>query len=184
MATALLLMDFQATTLGAVGGHECPALERASVAANAARAAGIDVIFVRVAWRPGLPEVRLDNPAFAALAEYGEAFDENGPGTQVHAKLGRRPGEPVVVKRRISAFASDLAEVLRGRGIDHLVLGGIVTSGVVVSTVRYACDQDYKLTVLSDACADPDPVLHDALMNRLFPQQATVISVDDWAAKL
>jgi nicotinamidase-related amidase len=184
MTTALLLMDFEANTLGPLGGDESPALERAVAAVGAARDKGVGVIFIRVAFRSGYPEVNPGNRGFAPLKDYGDVFDEDNPGTQVHASLGRLAAEPVVLKRRMSAFASDLGELLRGRGFDHLVLTGVTTGGVVVSTLRYAADQDYRLTVLSDACADPDTELHDALVNRLFPQQAEVVTVDDWVKSL
>jgi len=95
------------------------------------------------------------------------------------------PGEVVVMKRRTSAFAgSDLAEVLRGGRIDTLVLTGIATSGVVLSTLRQAADLDYGLVVLADACADGDPEVHRALTTKVFPRQAEVSTVDEWVAGL
>ena len=67
----------------------------------------------------------------------------------------------VVTRRRVSAFTgSDLEIILRAKNIDHLVLTGISTSGVVLSTVREAVDKDYLLTVVSDLCADRDEEVH------------------------
>jgi nicotinamidase-related amidase len=91
----------------------------------------------------------------------------------------------VVTKRRVSAFAgSDLDFVLRAGGIDSLVLTGIATSGVVLSTLRQAADLDFELTVLSDACADGDEEVHRVLIEKVFPRQAAVITVADWAGGL
>ncbi|MGH7440727.1 MAG: cysteine hydrolase family protein [Polyangiaceae bacterium] len=45
---------------------------------------------------------------------------------------------------------TDLDMILRANGIDTLVLGGIATSGVVLSTVRHAADADYRLVVVAD----------------------------------
>jgi nicotinamidase-related amidase len=88
----------------------------------------------------------------------------------------------VVVKKRVSAFTgSDLEVLLRSAGVDHLVLAGIATSGVVLSTVREAADRDYRLTVLADACADNDPEVHRVLVEKVFPRQAEVTVVADWA---
>ena len=71
------------------------------------------------------------------------------PSTEVHAAVAPEPGEVVVTKKRVSAFAgSDLDVVLRGLDVDALVLTGIATSGVVLSTLRMAADLDYELTVL------------------------------------
>ena len=89
-------------------------------------------MFVRVAFRPGYPEAAASNAAFAAMAERGDAMTQDHPATQVHEALEPRPDEPVIVKRRVSAFSgSDLDVLLRAAGAGTLVLAGIATSGVV-----------------------------------------------------
>ena len=159
-------------------------LNRLRQAIEAARAIGAPVIFVRVAFRPGHPEVSTRNRAFAALAsQAGNPFGENDEATQIHPALEPRPGDPVVLKKRVSAFAgSDLEVLLRSLGITHLVLTGIATSGVVLSTLREAADRDYELTVLSDACADADEEVHRMLIDKLFPRQAEVLTVAEWTS--
>jgi len=103
----------------------------------------------------------------------------------VHAALTPGPGEPVIVKRRVSAFTgSDLDVLLRGAGADTLILAGLSTSGVVLSTVRQAADLDYRLTVLADACADRDEEVHRVLTEKVFPRQALVTTTDEWIASL
>jgi nicotinamidase-related amidase len=90
-----------------------------------------------------------------------------------------------VTKLRVSAFAgSDLAVVLRSGGTAHLVLAGIATSGVVLSTLRQAADLDYRLTVLADGCLDGDPEVHRVLMDKVFPRQAEITTIADWVAGL
>jgi nicotinamidase-related amidase len=90
-------------------------------------------------------------------------------------------GDIVVIKRRVSAFTgSDLEVVLRGLGIGTLVLTGISTSGVVLSTLRQAADLDYQLVVLSDACLDLDSEVHRVLTEKIFPRQADVRATSDW----
>lgn len=97
--------------------------------------------------------------------------------------MAPEPGDILVTKRRVSAFAgSDLDMVLRSNDIDHLVLTGIATSGVVLSTLRQAADLDFTLTVLSDGCLDNDPEVHQVLTEKVFPIQAEVTTVADWAA--
>ncbi len=181
--SVLLLMDFQH---GIVERLDNPAVVAAADrAAKAARAAGIPVMFVRVAFRPGYPEVADSNNTFAAAARSGDAYTQDHPATQLHPALAPEPGEPVIVKRRISAFTgSDLDVLLRGAGADTLVLAGISTSGVVLSTVRQAADLDFRLTVLADACGDPDAELHRVLTEKVFPRQALVTSADEWIASL
>jgi nicotinamidase-related amidase len=60
------------------------------------------------------------------------------------------------------------------------VLFGISTSGVVLSTVRWAADMDYKLAVVSDACADRDAEVHRVLIDKVFPWQATVVNTQEF----
>ena len=183
MTSALLVMDIQVGTVARLGDPE-ELLDRLAEAVDAARSAGVPVIYVRVAFRPGYPEIPASNKAFSALAG-SRAFEESAPETQLHPRMAPRPGEVVVVKRRISAFAgSDLAEVLRAGGIDTLVLTGIATSGVVLSTLRQAADLDFGLVVLSDAVADADPEVHRVLTTKVFPRQALVTTVAEWASGL
>ena len=77
-------------------------------------------------------------------------------GAAIHPAAAAREGEPIVVKHRISPFVgTDMETLLRANGIDTLVLAGVHTSGVVLSTVRHAGDLDYRLVVVRDCCADP-----------------------------
>jgi nicotinamidase-related amidase len=180
----MLLMDFQHGIVESLGSPSV--VEAADRAAKAARAAGIPVMFVRVGFRPGYPEVAASNASFSALtAQGGDAYTQDHPATQVHAALTPLDGEPVIVKRRVSAFSgSDLDVLLRAAGADALVLAGISTSGVVLSTLRQAADLDYRLTVLADACADPDAEVHRVLTEKVFPRQALVTTADEWIASL
>jgi nicotinamidase-related amidase len=182
--SVLLLMDFQHGIVERLGSPSV--VEAADRAAKAARAAGIPVMFVRVAFRPGYPEVAGSNASFSAItAQGGDAYTQDHPLTQVHASLAPLDREPVIVKRRVSAFSgSDLDVLLRAAGADTLILAGISTSGVVLSTLRQAADLDYRLTVLADACADTDEEVHRVLTEKVFPRQALVTTTDEWIASL
>lgn len=148
------------------------------------RSESIPVIFVRVAFRVGAPEASAKNRAFSALAA-SDVMNENGPATQIHSRVAPRIGEIVVTKRRVSAFSgSDLDVVLRSLDVDTLVLAGIATSGVVLSTLRQAADLDFKITVLSDGCADADLEVHRVLTEKVFPRQATVLTTREWMAQV
>ena len=74
--------------------------------------------------------------------------------------------------------------ILRAGGVDTLVLFGIATSGVVLSTLLEACDSDYRLVVIADCCADFDADLHTCLVERLFPRRADVITASAFAEVL
>jgi nicotinamidase-related amidase len=145
-----------------------------------ARTTGVPVIHVRVAFRPDGTDISSRNRAFSAIAA-SAPMGLDDPATQVHPAVGPEPGDVVVVKKRVSAFTgSDLEVVLRSLDVSSLVLTGIATSGVVLSTVRQAADLDYELTVLEDGCADADPEVHRVLMEKVFPRQATVLSAQEW----
>lgn len=70
--------------------------------------------------------------------------------------------------------------LLKSMKIENLVIAGIITSGAVLSTVRAAADLDYKVTVLADLCMDRDQEVHDILVGKVFPKQATVIGSEEW----
>jgi nicotinamidase-related amidase len=145
-----------------------------------ARTHQVPVIYVVVGFRAGGPEISVHNKGFMAAKPMVDAvsFEQF---TAIDAAVAPAPGEPVAVKRRVSAFTgSDLEVLLRAYGVQHIVLTGIATSGVVLSTVREAADKDYVITVLSDGCADGDADVHQTLMTKIFPRQADVLTVAEW----
>jgi nicotinamidase-related amidase len=181
---ALLVMDVQNGIVERVVEQSQALLATLERAATAARAAGVPVIYVRVAFRPGAPEISRRNRAFSAVADAGAMGDEDAS-TQIHPAVAPQADDVVVTKKRVSAFTgSDLEVVLRSLGVDSLVLTGIATSGVVLSTLRQAADLDYELTVLRDACADADPEVHRVLLDQVFPRQAVVVTTDQWVEQL
>jgi nicotinamidase-related amidase len=181
--TALLIMDVQqgiVERFARDGGY----LDRLATAIAAARSAGIAVTYVTVGFRAGYPEVSERNKSFSAIAGTGR-FTDGDPGARIPAVVAPAPGEVTVTKRRVSAFAgSDLEVLLRARGTSHLVLAGIATSGVVLSTLRQAADLDFQLTALADGCLDADREVHEVLLGKVFPRQATVTTIADWTARL
>jgi nicotinamidase-related amidase len=184
LATALLIMDVQPAIMGMLGEQAPVFAETTKKAIAAARKASIPVIYVVVGFRKGFPEIgdNTQNASFAGLKKAGMPGLED---PTVDPSLGALPSEMVVTKRRVSAFAgSDLEVILRGHRIEHIVLTGIATSGVVLSTLREAADKDYRISVLSDACADRDSEVHNVLTGKVFPRQAEVLTVDQWVAGL
>jgi nicotinamidase-related amidase len=173
--TALLLMDFQTAILGMSGEAAASAVEPAAAVLAAARAGGVMVIHVCLGFRPGYPEANPSNERFAQIQKTG-LFVTDRPGSDVHPSLAPQANEVVVIKHRVGAFTStDLDMILRAKSIDTLVLAGISTSGIVLSTLRHAADADYRVLVVKDACADRDPEVHRVLTEKVFAMQATVL---------
>jgi nicotinamidase-related amidase len=183
---ALLVMDVQRVVVDHVSGADGAAgyLPRLREAIDGARAADVPVIYVVIGFRPGHPEISDRNRSAGAAARNGW-FLEGNPGAEIHPDAAPRPGDIVVTKKRVSAFTgSDLDVVLRSGGIDGLVLTGLSTSGVVLSTLRQAADLDFRLTVLADGCLDPDAEVHRVLLEKVFPRHAEVTTVAAWLKTL
>lgn len=177
---ALLVMDVQPGILENLGTAAEAYLQKVRRAVEAAHTAKMPVIFVVVRFRKGFPEVSPNNKSFSTIKNRTDnKLFESESSAQPAIKPGKN--DIVVTKRRVSAFSgSDLEVILRAQTIDSLVLCGIATSGVVLSTLREAADKDYQLTVIADACFDGDEEIHKVLLAKIFPRQADVISVDDW----
>jgi nicotinamidase-related amidase len=180
--TVLLVMDMQGGIVGMLPGAE-NILTKVGEAIAAARENKIPVIYVVVGFRQGAPEVGPNNKGFSEMKERMASVNMD-QFMQVHPNVAPREGELIVTKRRVSAFTgSDLEVILRAWGTQHVVLTGIATSGVVLSTVREAADKDYRITVLSDGCADRDDEVHHVLTTKVFPRQADVMTVGEWSRK-
>jgi nicotinamidase-related amidase len=178
--TALLVMDMQTGILGMLPEANS-LLGNVAKAIAKAREKKIPVIYVTVGFRQGSPEINMNNKGFAASKERFATVNMDDF-MKVHPDLAPQAGELTVIKRRVCAFTgSDLEVILRTFGVQHLVLTGIATSGVVLSTVREAADKDYRLTVLADCCADGDEEVHRVLTTKVFPRQADVLTLEEWS---
>ncbi|MFE3956026.1 cysteine hydrolase [Nocardia sp. NPDC059091] len=175
--TALLLMDFQASLLDGLTQPEV-LLAQVRRTQRAALRAGIHQVQIRVAFTPDEhAAIPLHNKVFAPLAAR-RALGLGDPGTEVHWSLQDGGCGHVVTKTRVSAFSTtSLDQSLRERGIDTLVLAGMFTSGVVLSTVRDAADRDYRIIVVGDACADGNAELHELLLRDVLTLHADILTV-------
>jgi len=180
--TALLVMDVQTRIVGMIEDHD-KLIQNIQKAIKHAHQNEIPVIYIVVQFREGFPEVSPNNKSFSVIKSRQDAFADPEQ-MAIFKDVTPEKDDIVVTKRRVSAFTgSDLEVVLRSLGVNKLVLSGIATSGVVLSTVRQAADKDYQLIVLSDCCADGDPQVHETLLTKIFPRQTEVLSVDEWLAK-
>jgi nicotinamidase-related amidase len=183
-STALLVMDYQNDMLDHLGEKKETFLERAIAVLSAAREAHLTIAYVVVRFREGYPEISPRNSSFASLRQTGR-LQEGTPGAEIHASVSPLAGESVVTKRRVGAFSTtDLETILRAHDIKRLIMMGIATSGVVLSTVRWAADMDYEMVVVEDCCFDRDEEVHRVLTQKVFPRQASVVSAQEIIAGL
>ena len=183
--TSLLVMDCQKVIVGRLTPDERQkVLTNLGNVTQACRKAGIQIIYVLVRFRDGYPEVHSRNALFQGV-KGGAILQESDPNSEVCDEIAPQAGDLVVTKKRISAFTgSDLATILRAKGIDTLVLSGISSLGVVESTARFAVDMDYRVIVLEDCCSDANPEAHQIAVQWLLPYITTVCSTQDFLKAL
>jgi nicotinamidase-related amidase len=178
--SAVLCMDYQA---GIVSNYikDQELLPRAASVLKQARIAGLTVIYVQVGFRPKFPEINARNAVFSAFKNSEQQQQRfAGPAGAIHASVAPEVDDIIVTKHRVGAFiGTDLDMILRASDIETLILFGISTSGVVLSTLRHAADADYRLIVIKDCCADQDAEVHACLMDEVFTRQATVVSASE-----
>jgi nicotinamidase-related amidase len=178
--TALLIADYYGAILSTLPhAVERQVVERAQRLQRAAREAGLFVCYCATVFRPGYVEISERNKTFSERKRSGQPAVSD-PLQLIHPAVLPAAGEVVVGKHRVNAlYGTALDLILRANDIQTLIILGYATSGVVLSTVRYAADLDYRLVVVEDCCADQDPEVHNFLTRRIFPRQADVVGADD-----
>lgn len=172
--TALLVMHYQTDILRLFPSVAASLLANTRRLCDAARARSIGVFFARIHFSPGYPEVSPLNRNGQGIKRLGLFIDD-----EVSPELGQLPSEPLVIAHRASVFfGTDLEAQLRARGIDTLLMAGIASTGVVLSSVAYASDADFRLFTVKDCCYDPDPLVHDRLFATAFDSRTTVLSLE------
>jgi nicotinamidase-related amidase len=188
MTSALLLLDLQNEMVdpkGKVGAHglakivdERGVLVNAKRCLDAARAAGMAVVHVRLGFRPDYLDCLsvaarisgLKNNRAAIVGEFG---------TEFHPMVAPVDGELVITKQCVNPFFNTgLMSWLMHHGIKTLYLGGVATHLVVESTTRFADDAGFAPIVIEDICAAPNPVLHDHFITMIAPALGTVTTTD------
>ncbi len=178
--TALLIADFYADMMSTIPhAVERGVVARTQALQQAARRAGIMVCYSATVFRTGYPEISDRNKTFSQRKASGQPAISD-PVQLIHEAVRPADGEVVVGKHRVNAmFGTDLEMALRAQNIDTLFILGYATSGVVLSTTRYAADADFRLFIVEDCCADQDPEVHDFLTQRIFPRQADLVQSAD-----
>jgi maleamate amidohydrolase len=172
---ALILVDFARAYYdkgcGLYAGVEA---ERANAAtlAEAARAAGVPVIFTRVEYRS--PE---DGGQFYRKVPALAAFDTGNPMGDFTPELAPVRGDTVLTKHFPSAFfGTDLAAQLHALNIDTLLVTGLSTSGCVRATTLDALCHGFVPLVVEDACGDRDRSVHDSNIFDLKSKYAEIVT--------
>lgn len=173
--TALVVMHYQTDILGLFPSVAPGLLANTRKLCDAARAKGVSVYFANLRFSPGYPEVSPLNKNGQGIKQLG-LFVDDWPSPE----LGRQASEPVIIAHRASVFfGTDLQARLFAQGVDSLIMAGIASTGVVLSSVAYASDADFRLYTVKDCCYDPDQVVHEHLFSTAFDSRTTVLSLAD-----
>jgi nicotinamidase-related amidase len=176
--TAVLLVDLQNEVLhpdGVLAGdfptRAGPLLAAVRELVAWARVNDLPVIWVRLAFRPGHVDAVRDSMSRSRGTLVDGTF-----GAELLDGLGREEGDIVVTKKRPSAFFdTDLRVVLRGLGIERLVVGGVSTNWAVESTVRDGHSHDLQMVVVRDAVGTPLEDLHEPSLRSMGSVFARVV---------
>lgn len=89
----------------------------------------------------------------------------------------------VLTKCRFGVFSNTaLRTILQAHEINTLVLSGVSTSGVILTTVCEGFDMDLRVVVLSDAVYDSNANAHASLLKDVFPRRADVMTSEEWSS--
>ncbi len=171
MRTALLLIDIQNEYFE--GGnmelyHPVEALRKAKLLLEYFREKGLMVIHVQ----------------HVNVSEDAKAFRPNTEGIVIHKEITPIPGEKVIVKHRANSFfETTLQEELTLRGIQHMVVCGMMTHMCIDTTVRAAQDYNYKITLIKDACTTKDLFLGDKRVEASVVQETFLAALNSFSVE-
>ena len=148
-----------------------------------ARSGGASVVYTRVAWQPGYPDLHANSPLLHIVTQ-STCLQDGSPGAAIIDELTPQDGDVVITHQRVGGFQdSDLDSTLRAAGIDTVVFVGVATNASVEGTARVASDLGYRTVVVSDACSAASAAAHAASLESLG-LLAELVTADDLLAAL
>jgi len=177
---AVIVIDFARAFTNparALGGDLAAELRNARALLDAARVAGCPVYFTTVAYEEeDVGDAGVWSRKISALSD----LRAGSPDVEIDPALGRRPDEPVLVKKYASAFfGTDLLSRLTARRVDTLIIAGCTTSGCVRATAVDAIQHGLRPIVVLEAVGDRSPAAHAQSIVDLRAKYADVVSLDD-----
>ena len=187
--TALVVVDMQngfchadgsVDAIGLPAARLQPAVEPCARLVNAARAAGVPVIFTRYVFRKDYADGGVMVDELIPDLKNGRCLMAGTWDIEVVDELGQSDSDYVIDKNRPSSFyATDLETLLHGLGIRDLVVCGVTTNCCVETTVRDASQRDYHVFVAQDAVAEYEDDRHAAALKSMGMLFARLVDVSD-----
>ena len=134
---------------------------------DGARAGGVKVVYTRVAFRPDFSDMVPNSPLLAMTAQ-NNCLVDGTPAAEIVSEVAPHAGETIITHQRVTGFhASSLDVLLRGAGIDTVIIAGVATNLSVEGTARAASDLGYRTIVVSDGCSAGSEGAHNASLESL-----------------
>lgn len=191
--TALIVVDLQnGFMMPGVAFAEIPEareiVPNVNRLAAALRAAGGTVVWIVTTYEPAVDRewstyYRLSTPSNGA--KRSAALTKGAKGHEIWPELEVKPGDPIVEKKRFSAFiqgSSELDKVLKARGIDNLLITGTVTGVCCESTARDAMMLNYQVTMVTDGNASYSDDEHNRALTAFYSTFGDIMSTDELIA--
>jgi nicotinamidase-related amidase len=182
---AVLAMDYQNEILGMTPDYrEKNLLGTVKRVLNAARGTGATIIYITVSFRDDYADAPAHSPLFQDEKARG-VMKAGSPGATICEELTPQAGDIVINKHCVDPFnGTHLANVLRAKDIDTLVLMGVWTNYVVEATARTGADSGYRIIVVTDGCASNTEENHRFFINQILPMLGTAATASDVIAAL
>ena len=156
-------------------------LGKVSDVVSTARKAGMLVIYVNNAFRPGYPELSKGTFPLLAGARKAGSVLLGSWGAANPQVIKPKDGDLVLINYNSSAFSyTNLDQILRAQNINQLFLTGVATNFVVDSTARYGSELGYDIFVVEDCCSSFTEEMHNFAINHILPHFGTIIKRTDF----
>lgn len=157
-------------------------IEKVNQAIQIARQHNWLIIFVKVGFSTNYIECNEQSPLFGKIKQL-EALRLSTQGTEFYDKLDIRSRDVILIKHRISTFyATALETILHSHKVDTILISGLSTNMAVYSAALEGHDRDYKVIIISDACAAANNQIHQQSLESLS-RIAEIINVDEFEIK-
>jgi gluconolactonase len=192
--SALVIQDMQNDVIiegGAFADSGAPAhatsqnaVENVKGLAAACRAAGVPVIHIWYIVEDGSPGLKQNAPLFEGVKS-ANALVRGSWGAAPADGLEPQPGDHVVEKMRMNGFYETRLDILlRGLGVENLIIAGAWTNMSIEHTARHAADAGYRAIVASDGTSTVNDEWQNAALNYAMQNVASVATCAEIAGAL
>jgi gluconolactonase len=191
---ALLIQDLQNDVItegGAFADSGAPAhatsqnvVENVRGLAVSCRKAGLPVVHIWYVVEEGAPGLKQNAPLFEGVKS-ANALVRGTWGAAPAEGLEPKPGDHIVEKMRMNGFYDTKLDILlRGLGVETLIISGAWTNMSIEHTARHAADAGYRAVVASDGTSTVSDEWQSAALNYAMQNVATVATCSEIAAAL